>query len=432
LLATATLTFAQSAGPDLPRAEQLIRDGQAAQAYDLLLPFQAAQLGREDYDYLLGLAALESGRPAVATLAFERVLASNPNYAAAHLDMGRAYFLLADDDGARAEFEAILRSSPPPAARATAERYLAALADRARQRQVQRSAYLEAGFGRDTNINYATSAGTLFVPLFGVNLTLAPSSTRRADNFLSYGGGAEISIPVGIDGQWRALAGIDVRKRGYRSAEEFDYLTTDYRVGAQYSAGAHLLRFALGHGDYDLDGSPLRRVESLSADWRIRLDERTEISPYGQQSRIRYVQATSQVNSANMLLYGITVAREIGNARSRVLFGGVFQGSETATDGRTDGDRDLYGVRLGLQGVLRDGLDGFIQASYQKSNYEQLNSAFQIKRQDRQSDLTIGVNWQFDRSWSLAPKASYTLNHSHVPLNDYSRLEMSVFLRRTF
>jgi lipopolysaccharide assembly outer membrane protein LptD (OstA) len=87
---------------------------------------------------------------------------------------------------------------------------------------------------------------------------------------------------------------------------------------------------------------------------------------------------------------------------------------------------------LGLQGVLRDGLEGFIQASYQKSNYEQLNSAFQIKRQDRQSELAVGVNWQFDRSWSLAPKASYTLNHSHVPLNDYSRLEMSVFLRRTF
>ena len=431
-MSTATMAFSQSGVPDLPQAEQLIRDGRAAQAYDLLLPFQAAQLGQQDYDYLLGLAALESGRPAVATLAFERVLATNPNHAAAHLDMGRAYFLLADDDGARAEFEAIQRSSPPPAARATAEQYLAALADRARQREVQRSAYLEAGFGRDTNINYATSAGTLFVPLFGVNLTLAPSSTRRADNFLSYGGGAEISMPVGIDGQWRALAGIDVRKRGYRSAEEFDYLTTDYRVGAQYAAGAHLMRFALGHGDYDLDGSPLRRVESMSADWRIRFDERTEITPYGQQSRIRYVQAATQVNSANLFLYGITVARDIGSGKSRVLFGGVFQGSETATDGRTDGDRGLYGVRLGLQGVLRDGLEGFIQASYQKSDYEQLNSAFQIKRQDRQSELAVGVNWQFDRSWSLAPKASYTLNHSSVPLNDYSRLEMSVFLRRTF
>jgi hypothetical protein len=39
------------------------------------------------FDYLLGIAALDSGKPDRATIAFERVLAVNPNFAGARLDL---------------------------------------------------------------------------------------------------------------------------------------------------------------------------------------------------------------------------------------------------------------------------------------------------------------------------------------------------------
>ena len=51
-------------------AEALIDGGDAEQAVSLLLPLQATYAGDGEFDYLLGLALLESGQPdaAIATL----------------------------------------------------------------------------------------------------------------------------------------------------------------------------------------------------------------------------------------------------------------------------------------------------------------------------------------------------------------------------
>lgn len=67
-----------AAGPDLQKAEELLRANKAQEAYDLLEPFEFDQAGELKYDYLLGLAALESGKSEKSSLVFERVLAVEP------------------------------------------------------------------------------------------------------------------------------------------------------------------------------------------------------------------------------------------------------------------------------------------------------------------------------------------------------------------
>ena len=71
--------------PELAAAERLIREGRAAEALRRLVADEEAHAGEPDFDYLLGLAALEADDPALATLALERVLAqvvSEPQHAA--------------------------------------------------------------------------------------------------------------------------------------------------------------------------------------------------------------------------------------------------------------------------------------------------------------------------------------------------------------
>src|SRR5450759_1837094 len=67
-------------------AEALMKAGRPADAYNLLEPLEFERSGEVRFDYLIGIAALDSGKPDKATLAFERVLAVNPNYAGARLD----------------------------------------------------------------------------------------------------------------------------------------------------------------------------------------------------------------------------------------------------------------------------------------------------------------------------------------------------------
>ena len=114
-----TGNFALAAGLDLDKADALMKQGKAAEAYSLLEPFEFEQSGNIRFDYLLGIAALDSGKPDKATLAFERVLAVDPNFAGARVDMGRAYYQLGDFTRAKTEFETVLTQNPPPAAKAT-------------------------------------------------------------------------------------------------------------------------------------------------------------------------------------------------------------------------------------------------------------------------------------------------------------------------
>ena len=47
-------------------------------------------------------------------------------------------------------------------------------------------------------------------------------------------------------------------------------------------------------------------------------------------------QPASQVNSVNLQILGVGVAREFGQGARKVLFGSIYLGAETATDGRPD------------------------------------------------------------------------------------------------
>ncbi|WP_417617104.1 tetratricopeptide repeat protein, partial [Parasphingorhabdus sp.] len=54
------------------------------------------RVGDPDYDMTLGLAALDSGRYGEAILAFQRVLAVQPDNARAQAELARAYAMAGD------------------------------------------------------------------------------------------------------------------------------------------------------------------------------------------------------------------------------------------------------------------------------------------------------------------------------------------------
>ena len=98
--------------PDLTKAGALIKAGKAAEALKLLAPHEDAQAGNTAFDYLHGVAALEAGDAARATVALERVLIVDPNHMGARVDLGRAYLALGDTARARNEFNiALLETS---------------------------------------------------------------------------------------------------------------------------------------------------------------------------------------------------------------------------------------------------------------------------------------------------------------------------------
>ncbi len=395
----------------------------------MLEPFEFQLAGQQDYDYLLGVAAIEAGHPDRATLALERVLAVNPNHAAARLDMGRAYFALGDYDRARIELKDLLSHDPPPAARDTIERYLAAIEIRThRAGAVRLTGYAEASLGHDSNVNAGVSQGSLFLPLFGATFVLAPSVTRQSDDFLAFGGGVDVTVPVREN--LSLVAGADARQRSYSSLDTFDNSSVELRAGLQRTGERDVARFTVGTNHYDLDNAAYRRLQSLNLEWRRQVDRRSQITLYGQDLRIRYLQPTTRSESSNMFIVGAGGVRTLDEATRSFAFGNIFAGEDTATDLRIDGDRHLYGIRVGIQRALRANVDGYATLGAQHSEYAEENVIFATKRRDWQYDVALGANWRLDGAWSLRPQLSYTRNDATTGINDYDRYELSITLRR--
>lgn len=422
-----------AADPDLEKADALMKQGKAAEAYLLLEPFEFEHSGNIKFDYLLGIAALDSGKPDKATLAFERVLAADPNFSGARVDMGRAYFQLGDVTRAKAEFETVLTQNPPAAARATIDKYLAEIERQASASQTKVTGYAEATVGRDTNVNFATSQSQIAVPALGnLVFTLNPTSVKAPDSYLAFAFGGEVNRQ--INPTLGLYAGADLRARRNNTLDAFDSMSLDARAGLALGEAANVFRFGVLGGKFELDGRTNRDTSGLSAEWRRLIDPANQLSAFGQYARYRFEPSIS-VNDFEQSTIGANWLHVVSDGKG-VFSASLFHGEESAPL-RADGDKRFNGLRLGGQMQLNDKTELFAGFGAQFGKYGLANAAFSsptesLTRDDKQYDANVGINWRYDKLWMVRPQLSYLRNNSNIPIYQHDRTDVSVTIRRDF
>ncbi|MBC8006559.1 MAG: DUF560 domain-containing protein [Prolixibacteraceae bacterium] len=421
---------ALAAGPDLQKAEELLRANRAQEAYDLLEPFEFDLAGELKYDYLLGLAALESGKPEKSSLVFERVLAVEPRYLGVRLDLARSYFQIGDIARATQEFQAVLAQSPPPDLKANAERYLLAIEQAKAPRRLSLSAYVEIGGGYDTNVNSATADNPINLP--GANnqpFFLDPSSLENEDSYSTGALGAEIGYI--FSPRWSVYAGADTRYRGYQDIDTANYGTLDGRTGIGLNLGRHFFRIGAVGGRFFLDDSAYRDSYGGNAEWRYQAGDQDQLNLNGQYVMFRQRDEVLESNDFDQALLSIGWLHVL--ASGRTLFSiNLNAGHEDDVGGRPDGAALLGGTRVFAQTALSEKVGIFATAGAQHTKYDNISDAFLVERADWLYDVTIGLNWQFTEKWSLRPQISYTKNESNIPLYVFKRGEVALNLRRDF
>lgn len=420
---------------DLGKADELLKAGKAKESYTLLAPHEYEMAGNVDYDYLLGTAALDSGKPDKASLALERVLAVNPNHVGARLDLARAYFALADYERAKTEFEAVQTQNPPPVAKAVIEQYLAAI-DKKLNPGTTVTGYLEGAVGYDTNVNTSTATSQVFIPLFGASLTLDGTSVAARDNYLTLGGGLEITHPVkaGLS----LFAGVDAKKRQNFVKDIYNTDSLDGRLGLNIDEGANVFRLAGQKGVYDIDDRLNRRLTAISGEWRHILNPRNIFSVFGQYGLLRYGHDKTgndlSYNDVDQSVAGLGWLHALDDYGKNIVFASIYGGDEnTVTDTtRIDGDQKFWGIRLGGQKALVENLEAIGSVGFKDGSYQSRNPLILDYRRDYQYDVVLGLNWRPVQNWVVRPQLSYTRNDSNSGLNDYDRIDASVAVRREF
>jgi tetratricopeptide (TPR) repeat protein len=420
--------FAQTDDATLIKADALIKEGKAADAFALLEPLEAKLAGNATYDYLLATAALQAGNPSRATFIYERILAINPEFIGVRADMGRAYYQMGDLARAKLEFESILQiSSIPPDLRSAVETYLSALnqVDGGKKRIIV--GYTEIGFGRDTNVLGQASSKIVSIAN-GQSLTLSATDLKRPDNYLSYGMGAELIET--LDEGLAAYAGADLRGREHNKIDPADNFSLDGRLGLQYATGNHLWRGGFTRGRYTLDNTSTRDSTGANLDWRYLVDSQNQFTLGGIAQALRYLPGASRGEDFNLYMLNAAWTHVITPTTIGVLT--LTGGSEDAKAGRSDGDKTFWGARATLQHSFSTQLGTFFTAGFQRGDYSQYNTNYGIERQDELSDAALGLIWSLPDRWSVRPLLSYTKNRSNADIYTYSRRDASVVLRKDF
>ncbi len=421
-------------------ADALIKSGKPADAYTLLEPFEFERSGEVRFDYLLGVAALDSGKPDKATLAFERVLMVDPNFAGARMDMARAYYQLGDLQRASSEFQTVLKQDPPEAARATIQKYLETIAAQESAKQTRISSYVEGTVGRDNNVNNSTNLSQFSIPAYpGSIATLNPTNVKTADNYFGVAAGSEVVHSLNTN--WGLYAGADLHQRGYNTQTSFNSLDLSGRAGVMFGAEANRLRAGMLAEVNTLGNSRNLDAGGLDAEWTHVLSPSNQLNLFGQYVQYRFAQDVMQVNDFNQQAIGASWLHALADGKS-TLAGSFYYGTEsdvstiitpaTPSGGRTDGDMRFSGLRVGGQTSVSEKMTLFANAGEQLGDYSKVNPFFLTQRTDRLSNLTLGANWQWYKYWTMRPQLGYTRNNSNIVIYSYNRTDVSLTLRRDF
>lgn len=422
------------------QAKHLMRDGQAARAYQLLEVLEFEHAGDTDFDYLIGIAALDSGKADQATLALERVLAREPNLAGARLDMARAWYLLGDFERSRQQLQWLEQQNPPEMAHEMIKQLRAAIADNEKKalRTRRWGHYLEAGTGFDDNVTSVVNDFTAAVrdtyDLPGFEPT--GSSIKRSSSTLFVQGGLDVSQNLGQG--WSADASLDARGRALPRSQRYSSAQLDARGALQYKRDLNQWRMGLNLQQYwqETDTpNANRRSVGMFGQWLRNLGDSDQLSFTLAASRQRYPDISSNDGDAYNLS-GVWLHQYQGSWKP-VLLTTLSAGREHAKhllfNGATNDKQSLI-LRLFAQITPQQDVDIFGAISYtQRSDRsEYARSPLIANGRDDIADLNLGGIWHFKPDWSLHAQWVHGRTDSNIAINQYRRNEVSLALRCQF
>ena len=427
----------------IERARRLLAAGDAKQAYTELAAVRDKLTGMPEFDYLLGVAALDSGQIEEAIIAFERVLALMPNHAGAQMDLARAYYAAGSYDLAEAAFVKLRASNPPPAAQQAIARYLDTIEGRKRQTEPGWSAYGELGLGYDSNITGVPSNFfSASQQAIGIGFDPTGNSVKRSAAFLQGAIGAEYHYPLARG--WTLFGGGELRGRTYPEESDFNLAAAEGHFGAVLFRGADQWRAAASYSPYSQKGAAPgdprptndRRVGGVSLDWRHSLDIRTQYGLGVQLNSVRFPK--NSVEDFDQVFLTASFLKTFERTGVPMLFLSGFVTQDRArndfvngVDGTSTKSKNLAGVRGYLQYSVNPRLQPFagLAVIYRRDTDDWARSILVQRGKDVYAEASLGVAWQFREKCALRLQYAFSHNSSNIDIYDFNRNEISSTIR---
>ena len=405
------------------RLESLVDSGEYQQAYELALPQLEQNAGEPGFDFLFGMAAIESGYPQQALFAFERVLAVEPQNQRARLELARANFMVGNVDEAKRLFDAVLATNPPQHVRENIQRFLDQINVRGQQRDHQFNASVDFKGGLDSNVNSATQVQSISLPI-GLVLGLGDTSRALADEFYELGvSGSYLKLLRKDMGLFTALTLSDHRNASYH---QFDLLSTGLSLGYIYKSGKHTLRIPLQWQQLSVGHAMYRNSGGVGAEWGFDFAKQQQLTLFGQWAQLRY-KDSEQYRDADLSLAGGAWSYSFVPGGATLSLS-AYLADETTTDSTYNYlGRNYVGNRLALQWQPKVSHELLLSWSQQN-----IHPVFGKRREESYSQLALEWNWHFVPHWSAGLTLNHFNNSSNIEIYSYDRTQEYATLGYSF
>ena len=416
----------------LERANELIRQGQAKSALELLLPAGASFGADARYHYFLGIAYVDTGQADKAIAEYQEALRLKPDLLQAEAELGRAYLLTGNYLAAHQSFDRVRAGNPPPEVLASIATYVDRIHDQAESQRQRFRGSLTLGLGYDSNVNTATSAQQVTLPILGgIVATLSPQGRARSDSFHLFG--IEVSGFVPLDAATEAFGSGAINGKLNHTVDTFDTRSDSVAAGIRHSFGENQVALSASVDSITLDNLRVRDSNGLNLEFRRIVHPLAEVSAFAQLSRLDYPR--DPLRDADREVYGVAVNPVAFGKRLFNLppVASIYWGSERPTAaGVGHLGHSLSGIRFAAFAQFDPKLSLFAGLSHERRLYGAPDPLFAVTRLDKQTDVSAGLMYGLNKDWSLTPVISYTDTRSSLDVFKYQRTAVTATLRYQF
>lgn len=416
--------------------DALISAGQFQEAFNLGNANLVDWEGDAEFDFIYGLAALESGNPNDAVFALERVTATAEDQllrARARLELARAYFVTNNLTAAENLFNLVLESDPPANVQENIQAFLTLIESRRNAREATFNWSIATVVGSDDNINSATSNGLIDTPLVG-QIELNQDGQETDDNFYNTSASMVYNYPITRD---QSIAvNVNLTHLDNLDTDQFDIDSARAEVAYNWGNDKNRFRHGVSVTKVILDQNSFQDSIALNSSWQRDAGNGWYQSISASYAQIRFDTDTGGASAAlrdiDQLLITGGLTKIAGPYTHSFNLYHAIEDPENPDGGEHNG-RDFSGFAYSLFYRLNAQHTPYLRASFQDVEHDNEHPVFfRTVRSDETESLTVGWFWQLAPDWVITAEAAYTDNKSDIPLFDFSRFKYQAGFRFNF
>jgi outer membrane protein len=403
------------------QAKEFLRQGQAAQAFALLAAQEGELSGEDEFDYLFGVAALDSQQAGEAIFSLQRLVARKANFSGARLELARAYFDVGDDELASVEFARVLTENPPANVVDAVTSYQEAIKIRTSAYKTTTQLYFESGGGYDGNALSATDEQIF------LGFQLSENNLAKPSAFAKAALGGFINRPLTEASTLLFTGRLD--HRSTPSTHFIDSSNLDLGVAWNWNEEENSFSLAANNLFSMLDREYSRRDAGLMATYLRQVSKTFQMSTFARGAVSRFNGAALSVRDVNQTMLGVSAVKTFSASQVSLS---LTKSADTTVDSASPFSTDGFAVSLGSSWFRPNGVQYIFGANFSRTDYD--DEYFGFTRQDDTYGVTASGVWpDFPaKNWVMTAQVNYGFKHSTVSLFEFDRLETGVSFRKTF